>query len=328
MDSATDDAVAATNDDAALCKFAAVTNGYYKDPFLDQFLPGKVKNKYVKKAPEINRGYYARSASIAYLVEKFIEANPSGQIISLGAGYDSLYWRLNAKKILSNENDTIKYVEIDMSMVTIHKLLAIKRHPVLSEVLTNIQYKGEGLHSDQYHLISFDLRQVDKESLKSKLINECGLNLTRPTLCIAECVLVYMPCQDSSSLIQWLAKTFVNLTMLNYEQCNMEDRFGDIMLAHMNDRHCNLLGVESCKSLESQAERFKSNGLVQTKAWTLSDIYSKYLSPAEVKRIEEIEFLDEKELLEQLLQHYCIVIASHQSLDWFTEEEYWLAKTL
>lgn len=333
MDSLGDEAVVATNDDAAICKYQAISKGYYKDKFLELFLSSKAKSSSSRKAPEINRGYYARSASIAYLVEKFIEANPDGQIISLGAGYDSLYWRLASHNFLQqeetkNQESQLKYIEIDMSVVTIHKIMAIRRHPELSNYLKSIKYKGEGLHSDSYHLVPFDLRQVDKTSLKKKLKEDCQVNFERATLCISECVLVYMTNQDSSSLIEWFSSNFTDLTMLNYEQCNMRDRFGDIMLANMNARHCDLMGVDACESLESQTERFKIHGLVDVKAWTLSEVYNNFLLPGEVNRVGQIEFLDEKELLEQLLQHYCIVLVSKKQLDWIQDEQYWLAKTL
>lgn len=331
MDSVGDEAVVATNDDAAICKYQAVSRGYYYDPFLEQFLSSKAKSSSLRKAPEINRGYYARSASIAYLVEQFIVNHPSAQIISLGAGYDSLYWRLKAHKFLQNDpgqESQFKYVEIDMSVVSVHKIMSIRRHSDLSRMLSGVSYKGEDLHSDQYNLISFDLRQVDKSSLRRRLVDECKLDVNAPTLCLAECVLVYMPNQDSNSLINWLSDNFSHLTMMNYEQCNMVDRFGDIMLAHMNARHCDLMGVDSCKSLESQINRFSTNGLIHTRAWTLLEIYRDCLLPSETNRIESIEFLDEKELLEQLLQHYCIVVSSKAPLSWIPTDQYWLARTL
>lgn len=335
MDSIGDDAVAATNDDAAVCKYQAVQKGYYSDPFIEKLLPTKIRQSMPRKAPEINRGYFARSISIAYVVEKFIDTHPGAQIISLGAGYDTLYWRLNKQYSGSRPNEqqgpsNIKYVEIDMSPVVVHKLMAIKRHKELSEPLNDIKYKGEGLHSPDYHLISFDLRQVDKTPLKIKLFQDCQLDPSKPTLCIAECVLVYMPVHDSTSLIQWLNDSFntnKNLTLINYEQCNMSDRFGDIMLANMNARHCDLMGAEACKSLASQEERLKSAGLSHTKAWTLLTIYKKFLLPSLVEQISKIEFLDERELLEQLLEHYCIVIGSHLGIDWLSDTEYWLSET-
>lgn len=326
MDSIGDDAVADTNDDAAICKYQATQKGYYQDPYIEHFLSAKVRQSMPKKAPEINRGYFARSVSIAYIVEKFIARHPGAQIISLGAGYDTLFWRLRQADP-SNELADVKYVEIDMSLVVVHKLMAIKRHKELSELLGQITYKGEGLHSQQYHLISFDLRQVDKSPLSRKLFQDCLLDPNKPTLCIAECVLVYMPVHDSASLIQWLSEAFKNLTVVNYEQCNISDRFGDIMLSNMNARHCDLMGAEACKSLVSQEERLKSAGLSRTKAWTLLTIYKNCLLPSLVERISQLEFLDERELLEQLLEHYCIVIGSNQEVDWIPETEYWLSKT-
>lgn len=35
-------------------------------------------------------------------------------------------------------------------------------------------------------------------------------------------------------------------------QVNMEDRFGQIMVENLRRRQCDLAGVETCKSLESQ----------------------------------------------------------------------------
>lgn len=330
MDSTGDEAVIATNDDAAFCKYQAITKGYYKDSFLEQILPAKVRSWSSKKPPEISRGYYARSASISYLIEQFISQHESCQIISLGAGYDSLFWRLKSHKFCKeSESDiNIKFVELDMSSVVMRKIMAIKRQPKLLEQLSSVVYKGEGLHSTQYHLISADLRQQNKSSLGTKLFEDCKIDPDKPTLCIAECVLVYMPVEDSSSLINWLASNLAKLTVLNYEQCNMKDRFGEIMLSHMNQRHCDLMGVAACESLDTQADRFKSNKLAFTQCWTLSEIFNKLIAPSEISRIEQIEFLDEKELLEQLLQHYCIVLGSNQPLEWLQDDNYWLAKTL
>lgn len=337
MDSIADEAVVATNDYAAICKYQAVLHGYYKDAYIDKFLSAKAKNSVPRKAPEINRGHYARSTSIAYIVEKFVDRYPNGQIISMGAGYDTLFWRLNEGNLITasdkedraetNLQNSVKYVEIDMSSVVVHKIMAIRRHTILKNALRSIRFKGEGLHSNNYHLVSFDLRQVDKNPLRHVLIEDCQLDIERPTLCLFECVLIYMPIQDSGSLIDWLNKTFKHLTMVNYEQCNMSDSFGEVMKSNMSANHCDLMGVDACVSLKSQKERFRANGLSETKGWTLLEILKKCLLPASVERVFALEFLDEQELLEQLLEHYCIVIGSNTTIDWIPEDEYWLSKT-
>lgn len=63
-----DEAVILTNDDASECKRHAVKIGYWKDDYIGFF----VKNT-ERKAPEINRGYYARIKAIQTCIEKVLE---------------------------------------------------------------------------------------------------------------------------------------------------------------------------------------------------------------------------------------------------------------
>jgi len=62
-----DEAVRSTNDDASTCKRFAVQLGYWSDPYIPLLVRGAER-----KTPEINRGYFARVASITSLVHKFI----------------------------------------------------------------------------------------------------------------------------------------------------------------------------------------------------------------------------------------------------------------
>lgn len=63
-----DEGVIATNDDASGCKRHAVRVGYWKDDYIGSFV-----NNTDRKAPEINRGYYARVKGIEISIEKFLE---------------------------------------------------------------------------------------------------------------------------------------------------------------------------------------------------------------------------------------------------------------
>lgn len=63
-----DEAVISTNDDASECKRYAAGVGYWKDDYIGFF----VKNT-DRKAPEINRGYFARVNGIQCCVEKFLK---------------------------------------------------------------------------------------------------------------------------------------------------------------------------------------------------------------------------------------------------------------
>ncbi|XP_012500386.1 PREDICTED: leucine carboxyl methyltransferase 1 [Propithecus coquereli] len=161
---------------------------------------------------------------------------------------------------------------------------------------------GHILDSKRYVIIGADLREIHELEEKLKKSN---MNTQLPTLLITECVLVYMTPEQSANLLKWAANSFETAMLINYEQVNMGDRFGQIMIENLRRRQCDLAGVETCKSLESQKERLLSTGWETASAVDMMELYSR-LPRAEVSRIEALEFLDEMELLEQLMQHYCL----------------------
>lgn len=65
-----DEAVIATNNDASECKKCAVNLGYWDDKYISYF----VKNC-ERKAPEINRGYYARVKGVELFIDKFLKVS-------------------------------------------------------------------------------------------------------------------------------------------------------------------------------------------------------------------------------------------------------------
>jgi len=311
-----DEGIAATNDDATLCKFNCVQLKYFHDPFITHFIK---HSHVVRKPPEINRGYYARLASVWMSVINFIdgcaEANLDYQIINIGCGFDTLYWRLKTESSAVKRR-CANFVEVDMPSVTAWKTLSIRKHQELLSHLKDVNYSRNELHSEDYHLVAADLRDVRRkpEKFQQKLFSECGLDPELPTLCIAECVLVYLLKSDSDGILQFLTDNLANVFFINYEQVNMKDRFGEIMLENLHQRNCDLIGAECCDSLETQMQRFLNTGWTAAKSVTLLHLYQNYLPREEIHRIEKIEFLDEKELLEQLLSHYCLTVAWKQTI--------------
>ena len=63
-----DDGIRATNDDASSCKAQAVYRGYWQDSYIQYFIKSGDR-----KAPEINRGYYARVKGVQILIEQFMQ---------------------------------------------------------------------------------------------------------------------------------------------------------------------------------------------------------------------------------------------------------------
>ncbi|XP_065098577.1 leucine carboxyl methyltransferase 1 [Paramisgurnus dabryanus] len=304
-----DEAVRATCDDASICKRFATSKGYWTDLYLQYF----VRQIGERKAPEINRGYYARVKGVNNLLDDFLKKTQCHcQVVNFGAGLDTTFWRLKDENIMPK-----KYFEVDFPMIVARKIHNIKTKPPLSKPLIethstdSLHLDAHSLDSDRYCIISADLR--DLPTLEDKL-RKFHINPELPTLFLSECVLVYMTSEQSSNLVRWISDTFPTAMFINYEQVNMDDRFGHIMIENLQRRQCNLAGVDVCQSLDSQKERFLSSGWESVNALDMMMVYS-MLPQEDVARIEQLEFLDEKELLYQLLQHYCICWATKDKLN-------------
>jgi len=289
--------VMSTNDDASNCKRYATHKNYWKDDFIQYF----VRNIPQRKAPEINRGYYVRHFSILTIVEKFLSAtNCQCQIVSLGSGFDTLYWNLDKKQI----SPSYGFYEIDMKPVVQKKLRCIQTKPTLSQV-----FKGEvktldsQLHSQDYHLLPCDL--ADIQNLRQILLGS-GLDLSKPTLFIVECVFVYMKHENVKQLLNFISSEFETTLVIDYDPVNLNDRFGEVMKQNLRGRDCHLLGAHD--SLQSKIDTYCKFQNIHTKL--LVDIYND-LPVDEKMRIEKLEFLDEVDLLFDLLRHYCVCLASN-----------------
>ncbi|XP_038064602.1 leucine carboxyl methyltransferase 1-like isoform X1 [Patiria miniata] len=297
-----DDAIYATNDDAAMCKRFAVQQGYWKDPYI-QFLVKAGE----RKAPEINRGYYARTEGLRSLMRQFLKLTHCAcQIVNLGAGFDTNFWLLKDEGLLADV-----FVELDMRAVTSRKCHMIRtRSKLLEPVQAShgsepVVIEDAELHSTHYHIMWADMR--DLKQVEEKL-GQVGLDKNKPTLFLSECVLVYMPLDKSNSLVKWAGTNFSSALFLNYEPVNMGDRFGHVMVENLRKRTCALAGVEACQSLETQKARFLSNGWEGAAAMDMMSVY-RSLPADDLHRIERLEFMDEREPLQQLMDHYCIAWA-------------------
>lgn len=74
---AEDEAVMGTNCDATECKLAAVQLGYWCDEYVGLFVRGGER-----RAPEINRGYYARVRAVELFVDQFLEVTDPDHCMS------------------------------------------------------------------------------------------------------------------------------------------------------------------------------------------------------------------------------------------------------
>uniref|UniRef100_A0AC35TP95 Leucine carboxyl methyltransferase 1 n=1 Tax=Rhabditophanes sp. KR3021 TaxID=114890 RepID=A0AC35TP95_9BILA len=299
-----DYSVQKTNDDATECKHVAVQLNYWEDPFISKFVPSHSEQHKARRDPEISRGYWARITGIRSLLTDFIaEAGDKCQIISLGAGFDTNYWWLKQCRKVK----FAKYVEFDFSSVTAKKMRLIRRpgNNLLTDTFSDKIQENQhcDLQAGDYHLLGTDLRQI--EEFKGKFA-KAALDPSAPTIVLAECVLVYMNPDKSAEVLKFVSSFFNVVSFVNYEQVCMEDSFGRVMVQNLSARGIHLQGLPLSASIVEQKSRFQENGFDFVKLWKMSDVYTNLLPKVDIERIEKLEMLDEKELLIQLLEHYCI----------------------
>lgn len=166
-----DEAVRATCDDATVCKRFATSKGYWKDLYIQYF----ARSVGERKAPEISRGYYARVKGVNHLLDAFIRKTECDcQVINLGAGLDTTFWRLKEENLLPR-----KYFEVDFPTVVARKIHNIKTKPPLSKPLIethstdSLLLNADSLDSDRYCIIGADLRDISSldEKLKKFQLN-------------------------------------------------------------------------------------------------------------------------------------------------------------
>ena len=82
------------------------------------------------------------------------------------------------------------------------------------------------INTDSYKLASADVRDTDGLSEKLKAM---GVDNSRPTFILTECLLVYLKNEDSDKVIAWCGSFFKDspfVGILNYEMINPFDSFG------------------------------------------------------------------------------------------------------
>merc|ERR1712168_855909 len=213
-------------------------------------------------------------------------------------GFDTGFWYAESQR---REGQTIKWIDFDMENVTRKKvrLLRMPKAKPLVSALHDVKFTPNSLSSRDYHISTLDMNSIDdvKSQIESLIPPE---QRSWPTCFIFECVLVYMAVEKSSPLLKYFSSKFNNSMVISYEQVNLNDRFGQVMLDNLTSRGCGLAGYDACQSEQTQLDRFKRAGFNQAAACDLmSDVYKHLPNRVEIERIE---FLDDFDIFEQLLQ--------------------------
>ncbi|KAK8869554.1 hypothetical protein IAR55_000121 [Kwoniella newhampshirensis] len=354
-----DDAIRLTDDDAASSRLSATSAGYLPDPFVSLLYKPRLSpdgsgpeggggaGPSRRKPPLINVGTHHRTWGIDLLVERFLgEGEGRKQIVSLGAGSDTRFWRLMSR---ADPPNLSKYIEIDFPHLTSPKVQRIARSRKLSQYLSRpvpspaptsaakpdpmsplppppssvplpytISQGGTSLRSQQYILLPLDLRPTPPSTSISSLLTETvlpHLDATLPTMFLAECLFPYMPPEDSRAVIGWFGSTFERCAGVVYEMVGLGDSFGNVMKRNLASRNLSIPGSIPFTTPQSQADRFLTSNpesqavedhFTEAGAKTLWQIRQECIDPKELHRISKLEFLDEIEELRLVLEHYVI----------------------
>ncbi|KAM4829064.1 tRNA wybutosine-synthesizing protein 4 [Thomomys bottae] len=301
-------AVQSTNDSSALSKSSLAARGYVRDAFAGLLVPGAGR-----RAPLIHRGYYVRARAVRHCVRAFLEraralpAAPPAQVLSLGAGSDSLYFRLKSAGLLGRAS----VWEVDFPDVARRKAERIRDTPALCALTGPFQTGDPSsalcLEGTDYRLLGLDLRQTPR--LQGALA-AAGLDPASPTLLLAEAVLTYLEPDRAADLIAWAARRFPNAVFVVYEQMRPRDAFGQVMLQHFRRLNSPLHGLDRFPDVEAQRRRFLQAGWTACSAMDMNEFYRRFLPAEERRRVENLEPFDEFEEWHLKCSHYFILAAS------------------
>jgi [phosphatase 2A protein]-leucine-carboxy methyltransferase len=234
------------------------------------------------------------------------------QIVSLGAGTDTRYFRLAA----SNPSLGLVYHEIDFAVNTSAKISTIKQTPALLSVLSAhsgdpdailIAANGESLTSPTLNIHAIDLRTISPSSLP-RIPN---LRPDAPTLILSECCLIYLSPEHNlqilSAFTQHLVPAPAPLALVLYEPIRPNDPFGRTMVANLAARGIRLQTLQAFETLAAQRARLKGYGFeAGQEAVDTEHLWQRWVGDEEKARVAGCEMLDEVEEWVLLARHYCV----------------------
>ena len=327
-----DHAVMLTNDEASTSKLACVERGYLRDDFVHRF--ARRGRKY---SPLINRGYYARVLAMRRVLDAFLAVSLTNdpadaskrarrQIVSLGAGFDTTWFRLRAEG-----REPARYIEVDHAPVVAKNVAIVNEAddmralcvggaglaPLerLAEPKSTARDEPPSASADVafgdaggYRVVAADLRDVP--SLDAA-VRAAGFDPTLPTLVFSECCLAYLPDDDAAAVIRWAAEACSSSpasAYALYDPMRPDDAFGRQMLLNLEARGCPLLGIRGGADPETHAARFRASGWTRAGCVDMNDAHAAAAreDPEGTRRAERAEMLDELEELRLMQAHYCV----------------------
>jgi len=269
--------------DAANAKCSAVAQGYYTDPYIEYFVPGSVR-----QLPPMNLGYFVRCLAMWEAVASFLRVHGDViQVVVLGGGYDTLFWRLRDMKI-----NVARWYDLDLPHV-VQRKLPVLRHELFEPL-------------DNYYCLECDLA---RPGLVETTLAAHGFDPAAPTAFIDECTLIYVDPDAVDSIISFAA-SLASSGFISYGMVRPDDPFGRMMVQNFKSFGAPLKGIDKYPTVESHRARFTSAGYAKVKAVEMNAAMDAVLAGAESVRVRRLEMQDDPEELAFMLSHYVLAVAS------------------
>ncbi|EPY25228.1 tRNA wybutosine-synthesizing protein 4 [Angomonas deanei] len=275
-------------------KVHCVSKKYLDDPFVAFF----AKDDTIVNSPLMNRGTWLRTTAIEQCVLSFFEQCNSVpiQVISYGAGVDTLFFRLK------KDHPSVlleKYVEIDFADLVEEKRKVIEKNTIFQQYVTD----------DVYQLFSSDLRQP-KEVI-GQLKKHIKPNV--PTIILAEMVFVYIEESITSELLKLSLDDLLNggkpVEFISYDSMQPNDRFGEMMVENLSNIGAELKGIHSLPDPPSHEKRALSIGFEHAKCVSMKKLYLS-VPQSVTTHLNKLEMIDDWDEWNLVHDHYCFLIAT------------------
>ncbi|EFO62980.1 Leucine carboxyl methyltransferase [Giardia lamblia P15] len=338
LDRASDIVTAATtSNDALLSKLSALRAGYLVDPALRAIY---TKPSLPRKDPMINRGTWFRFTYIEQMAIAFA-AKYGGNcaIVSLGAGLDTLYWRLQLtaqqekSKGKQNYFHVKHWIELDLPSITELKAkkfdlmhgetvdLPVSEDCAIRPLQESqvILYRPKKEHAEavpealRVNLPGYQLYAANLEMRKTwmplvqKIVADEEGNTTLPVLFLSEVCLSYLDADSTIGIIQDLPTYFSNFGLVCFEMVNPSDSFGEMMQINMAERQIVMPSFVELGFTAQYRKLFQLNGYEASYAKEAGDVYRSFW-PIRRREIEQLELFDEFEQWNLIMGHYACIM--------------------
>ena len=278
-----DGTVEGTASDVIGFKMSAITRGYYEDKYLPLFSSDILYGTHLSHQ---NFGSYIRTVTFEKIVEKFHSLyGDESQVVELGCGYDTLFWRLRDKGISFK-----KWTEIDK------KIVVEKKAKILED---NEEFKP----LDRYALKELDLELEDACDVIEKEIES-----DVPCLFIDEFSLIYVDRSSVKKIFETIGK-HSKWCIASYSMTNLDDDYGEIIIEGFEEMGIPLKSVSLTPSVSETIKMLKECNFEAADASDAITYAKRSMSKEERMRVSRLDYYENPGELDFILKHYLFFAA-------------------